>query len=79
MNLFNVGFKCEKKLVQRSVCLHVNILYFFFPLYSDAEFPFNEKVTPDGVNRDSAIIGGKIICETVLKMLNVLPKASWYT
>lgn len=28
---------------------------------SDAEFPFNEeRVIPDGVNRDSAIIGGKI-------------------
>lgn len=27
---------------------------------SDAEFPFNEeRVIPDGVNRDSAIIGGK--------------------
>lgn len=28
---------------------------------SDAEFPFNEeRVIPDGVNRDSAIIGGKM-------------------
>lgn len=32
----------------------------FFSLSSDAEFPFNEeRVIPDGVNRDSAIIGGK--------------------
>lgn len=32
----------------------------FFLLHSDAEFPFNEeRVIPDGVNRDSAIIGGK--------------------
>lgn len=43
----------------------------FFLLYSDAEFPFNEeRVIPDGVNRDSAIIGGKKkkkkICESSL-------------
>ena len=32
---------------------------FLFACPSDAEFPFNEeRVIPDGVNRDSAIIGG---------------------
>lgn len=32
---------------------------FAVSLFSDAEFPFNEeRVIPDGVNRDSAIIGG---------------------
>lgn len=34
--------------------------YIFLLSSSDAEFPFNEeRVIPDGVNRDSAIIGGR--------------------
>lgn len=45
---------------------------FFFLLYSDAEFPFNEeRVIPDGVNRDSAIIGG-IIAVVIFTILCTL-------
>uniref|UniRef100_A0AAQ5YR65 Neurexin/syndecan/glycophorin C domain-containing protein n=1 Tax=Amphiprion ocellaris TaxID=80972 RepID=A0AAQ5YR65_AMPOC len=41
-------------------------------LLSDAEFPFNEeRVIPDGVNRDSAIIGG-IIAVVIFTILCTL-------
>lgn len=40
---------------------------------SDAEFPFNEeRVIPDGVNRDSAIIGGKLKIYPVIMKNSVI-------
>lgn len=39
--------------------INVHLVETSFFLCSDEEFPFNEeRVIPDGVNRDSAIIGG---------------------
>lgn len=70
LNLTTCSSSASVSLFQCVVLLSLSLSVFLSVCVSDAEFPFNEeRVIPDGVNRDSAIIGGTPrhrACESVL-------------